>query len=294
MKNISYLFALLTLFAWSCSDKEVIEPEVPTYEVSFSFAAAQSSLMKSSSIAPTQPSTAASIFDWVQYLDLYVYDDKGKLINHFRRWGGIGEMILQSHLKQGEYTAVAIGHAGSVLMSGFEKLSTAHLSQFYQEQIYIDKVVFNVGATEAGEVGMVLERKAGRLEFDITDKPMNRAQFVRVTMNNMASDYSIQANMPKGNDWRRDLMFYVREGMEHYSDFPAYFFVPYNSTSYKTSILLEVVDGYGVVVKSQLLQDVTIGINRKTTIRGKLYDAHPHDFSIDIDDAWSGEDIIDF
>lgn len=288
MKNKIYIVLLLALFGWTCSDQKEIKPDIPKYEVSFSIsgvAGAPSSLDKQQSLR------ASSVFDEVVNVNLFVYNSKGYLVGEYTRQRGMNSSVFVTSMEEGRYTAVAVGFGGASF-DNVERLSTARIYKYYPGQVFVDKVEFAVGASETGTVDLTLQRKVGMLDLDITDKPGNDIMYINVKMDDMAYEFTFRDLLPVGN--KRQLNFINYPHVENYTEFPAYFFVPGNSQSYKTTITLELISIYSEVVKTIVLKDVTVGVNRKTTIRGTLYNSGPQDFTVDIDDEWSGEDTVDF
>jgi|GEM_PF-4483940 len=286
MKNKIYLFLLLALFGWNCSDKKEAEPTKAEHEVSFSITGVTSA----PSLTKQQSLIASSVFDEVVYVNLYLYDSKGYLVGEYSRQSGVSSSVFVASMEEGSYTAVAVGFGGAYFMN-VERLQTARIHKYHPGQVFIDKVEFEVGASETGMVEMMLERKVGMLDLDITDEPGSEIDYVNVKMDAMAYEFTFRDFMAFGTNHEYNFEHYPH--VENYTAFPAYFFVPYNSESYKTTITIELIT-YGLVSRSIVLKDVTVGVNRKTTIRGKLYNSGPQDFTVEIDDEWSGEDTIDF
>jgi len=287
-KNKVYIFVLLALFGWSCADKEELIPDAPKYEVAFAVSATPGSLTKASSIANPQTYATDPIFDEVAYITLLIYNSKGYLVSELNRWSDMSTDVFVSLMEEGTYTAIAIGNNGDEV-SGVERLASAQLNKYYGGQVFLDKTEFKVGPSEKSEVTLMLKRKVGVLDIDITDQPTNQSYLVTATIQNMPITYALHDFIPAGS---RTLTL----GFHPYTsstDFPYYFFLPNNSSSYKTSILLEVYDATGAINKSFVLKDVTLGVNMKTTIRGKLYDPQDHHFTIEVGEDWT-EDILDF
>lgn len=293
MKNRLYVIVVLAMFQWTCADKAEIEPNTPKFKVSFAVSGVNYSGDKVSSITKAQSATGAKVFDWVEYLYLFIYNSEGNLVRYFHRWSGLGQLMLASELEEGDYTAVAVGHTNSSVWD-VDKLSTANISNHYPGPVFVDKIAFKVGASETDVVNLLLKRKVGMLEIDITDEPTHDTYYVRVTMSSMASNYSFHASMPLRNDGSFLWQFYPQPNTASYIDLSAYFFVPQNSTSYKTSVLMEVYSVSGVMLKSQKIDNISIGMNMKTTIRGKLYDTLEQNFTVELEDNWIGEEIIEF
>src|SRR5690606_20640173 len=156
-------------------------------------------------------------------------------------------------------------------------------------EVYLDKVDFEVADVQNNHVNLILERKVGLLIVDITDKAPSDVSHVRATVRNLAYQYRFNEFMPLHDNY--DVTF---ERTDPYAEFGAYYFVPNNSSSFTTSVLLEVIGINGEVLKSKWVNDVTVGTNIKTTLRGKLYEPNAQGFTIEIDTEWSGEKTVDF
>lgn len=290
MKNTIYLFVVLALCGWNCADKKEVEPDIPAHEVSFAFSIVPGSLTKTASTSNQQSTTGDAIYDEVEVVTLYIYNSKGYLVGEYKRWRGKDANVFVTVLEEGEYTVVALGNGGDWAEDA-ARLNTARIHRHSRGQVFLDKAEFKVSASEKSEVSLVLKRKVGMLDIDITDQPMNDVYRVRVTIQNMAPEYAFHDFLPLGNE---PISFAFLPHTNYDNDFPAYFYVPNNSPSYKTSILLELIDTSLEVRKTQWLRDVTLGVNMKTTIRGKFYDSKAHHFTVDVADEWNEEDIIDF
>lgn len=291
MKDSIYLFVLLTFFGWGCADKKEIEPDLPKYEVAFSISSEADLPAKIADSRNRHSLSASAVFDQVQTVVLFVYDSKGYLVGEYSISSPSDAFHTVSDMQEGTYTAVVVGHNG-ISMGGAARLATASIYNVYLHQIFVDKADFRVGPLESGKVNLVLKRKVGMLDLDITDEPTNEASYLRVTIEAMTSGFSVNTMLPVGNTEPVSYVYYPRG--TYYNQLPAHFFVPGNSTSFSTSVLLEVVSEYGEILKSQLIPNVRFGVNKKTTIRGKLYDSIPQQFSVAFDEEWSDEDVIDF
>jgi hypothetical protein len=285
--NNRYLFILLLLLGWGCTDKKQVQPDVTKYEVSFSIdgIVAPSSLDKQQSLA------ASSIYDEVQNVTLFIYNSKGYLVGEYLRSRGSSSSVFVASMEAGTYTAVAVGY-GSAFFSNIERFQTARTFKDWPDPLFVDKVEFNVGASETGLVTLTLERRVGLLDLDITDEPGNEVGSVSVKMEAMPTEFTFRDLLPAGDE--KLLVFNYNPYFPANDNFPAYFLVPNNSESYKTTVTLEVLNFEHFLIKTIVLKDVTVGVNRKTTIRGKLFDPGSQDFQVEVEDEWTGEDIIDF
>ncbi len=289
MKNLNYLSILLMFLVWGCTDENKVQPDRPQYDVAFSISDQAGSPVKLAD-SKTQESLSASLFDQVSAVSLFVYNSKGYLADQKTIWNPENNISV-SGLEEGTYTAVAVGHDESYFI-GMERLATALFNKHYPGQVFVDKVDFTVGPSEAGTVKMMLKRQVGMLELDITDEPTNETIAVRVSLEAMAAQFSLRSLLPVGNS---DVIYFQDwPHTKNYTDLPGYFFVPGNSQSYNTSVLIQLVNQYGDVLKSQRIRDVKLGVNKKTTIRGKFYDSLPQQFTVTFDEEWSDEDTIDF
>lgn len=294
MKKHFYILSLIAVFGWGCAKKTDPSLKKPKYDVTFSLSGIETSTDKISPSKKQQSLFATTNpHDVVGNVNLYVYNGAHDLVAQVTEpCCGTAEGIVIEGLEVGPYTAIAVGDWGANTMD-ISYLSTARIhhdmNDMYSGEVYLDKVDFEVSTVESNHVTMVLQRKVGLLKIDITDEAPSDVAYVRATLNSMAYEYFFYDFMPLNTNYNP-----IFESTAPYAEFGGYFFVPYNNSSYKTSVLLEVIDRGGRVLKSKWVNEVTVGTNIKTTIRGKLFEPNAQGFSIIIDTEWGGENTIDF
>lgn len=297
MKTNIYILSLIAIFGWGCSKKTEPSPEKPTYDVTFSVSGMETSTDKISPARKQQSlSATANPHELVSYVNLYVYNAEGSLVAEIEeQCCGSADGILIENLEIGTYTAVAVGHTDGVTKTWFSTLEAARLQFQYSDKFYgqafVDKVAFEVKNIDNNRVDLVLQRKVGLLDIDITDNAPSDVHFVRATLHSMASEYSINDFMALHSNIN---VGFSRDYIYGPSDFGGYFFVPYDDQAYTSSVLLEVIGTNGTVIKSKWIENVTVGTNIKTTLRGKLFEPNAQGFTIEIDPEWGGENTIDF
>lgn len=293
MKTNIYILSLIAIFAWGCSKKTEVAVEEPKYDVTFTVSGIESSTDK---ITPNKQQSlfaASNPHDVVGNVNLYVYNGEGNLVAQVNEpCCGTADGIMIEGLEAGPYTAIAVGDWYSETMD-LHSLSTARLihsvNDIYNGEVYLDRVDFEVINVQNNHVNLILQRKVGLLIVDITDDAPSDVSYVRATVRDLAYQYHFDEFMPLHDNY--DVTF---EHSDPYIEFGGYYFVPENRTSFKTSVLLEVIGINGEVLKSKWVYDVTVGTNIKTTLRGKLYEPNAQGFTIEIDTEWSGEKTVDF
>lgn len=243
----------------------------------------------STSALKMQVAPSGDLLNSIPNLTLFIYNSDEKLI--FEK-DIPSNGVFEEELNEGKYTAIAAAYS-DMEVADLANLSSAYLSQgltsIIAGEVFLEKVVFEV-KPGSNYIEMILKRQVGLIKINITDAPSSIAFHARATLQNTANEFWLKEFMPLQNNY--DHQYIVDSNS--LDQFGGYFMVAQNNQSHKTNVLLEIVDDFGRVVKSKLVENITVGTNIKTTLTGKLFEKDSEGFFIEVDADWEGETNIEF
>jgi|GEM_PF-5948439 len=276
---LSFICAFALLFS-ACSKEEPVTPKVEErYSVTLNVSTLSHDMVLISGLKAAGDINGATagkkLSDVIDYLSYGVYDENGvRIYQRSIHKGGQDFGKIKQVFSKGKYKVVVLGRweQGSELPWFYNDDSRIY-SHSFSDAIFFNQ--FDLVVSDQNiEQNVQLKRKVGKLEVELTDKIPLNIEEIQYSVNGVSDWFVPKTNRGDNNLIFQKSTYFDYEGSPIYWEreaFSFYFFLDKDQET-EVSVKLVALDRNREVVVEKLIENVPVNINRKTKVRGRLFD----------------------
>lgn len=301
-KPLSLLICAFALILSGCSKEEIASPnDEKLYPVTFNVSTFSKQIVPMASLKTAKEINASTssktLSEAVQHLNYGVYNETGIKVNEKESSAtnpGFGK--IEDSLPQGRYTVVVLGTKRS------RKILPSTLDEFYflshtsdgGDDVFFQQTVIEVKGAAINQ-SLQLSRKVGKVEIELSDKIPENIEEIVYTVKGVSSLFHLRSNYGAYDNsiYKSNYYWSYNDEMgapDYSQDFGLYFLLSYDEDAV-ASVNVRAYDRNRNLVVDKTINDVPVGINKKTILTGRLFDdagnSKGQAFSVSLDDKWN-------
>lgn len=278
---LSFVCAFALLFT-ACSKEEPATPkEEEKYPVTFKVNSLSHDIVPMSDVNPARARTGArtsgeNLPEAINYIFYYAFHEDGRKVQERVQHASeprFGQLV--DLFGKGKYTVLVVGRKQAT----FDSFWDYNESNWFTSPGLIDEVFFKkvdlVVEDSDVEQEIVLQRKSGMIEIDILgDIPLNVGE-IRYSITGVSDHFIPKTNRGDNNKTVTRSMYFEEDGTPYKWDggepFTFYFFLD-NDRQTTATVRLSAFDRAQNVVAVKVIEDIPVAVNKKTMLRGRLFE----------------------